>query len=201
MKILGISCSPQKRGNTSTLLEKALSGAAQEGAETEVFSLAGKEINGCKGCYSCHKTGECITKDDMQTLKEKMIEAQGILFGVPVYFYGMNAQAKAIIDRTFSFITPETSLRNKVGGLVTVAGSIGLIDVVKDFYFFFALKQMLPANFVAAYATSKGDIDNRELGLAAAFDLGRQMVQLVDKKFEYPKGFNTNFFAFGTHTH
>jgi len=201
MKILGISCSPQKKGNTAFLLEKALSGAAEEGADTELFSLAGKEINGCKGCYSCHQTGECITKDDMQALREKMIEAEGILFGTPVYFYGMTAQAKAIIDRTFSFNRPESSLRNKIGGVITVAGSIGLIDVIKDFCFFFTLKQMLPANFVGAYATGKGDIENREKGLQAAFDLGRQMVQLAEKKFEYPEEFNSNFFAFGTHTH
>ena len=201
MKILGISCSPQRRGSTSTFLDIALSGAAEEGAETELYSLAGKEIQGCKGCYGCQKTGECVTKDDMQTLKEKMIEADGILFGTPVYFYGMTAQAKAVIDRTFSFNRPESSLRNKVGGVITVAGSIGLIDVIKDFCFFFTLKQMLTANFVGAYSIGKTEIEKMEIAKKASFDLGRQMVQIAEKKFEHPKGFNTNFFAFGTHTH
>ena len=60
---------------------------------------------------------------------------------------------------------------------------------------------MFTANFVGAYAAGKGDVANREKGLQASFDLGRQMVQLAEKKFEHPKGFNSNFFAFGTHTH
>ncbi len=201
MKILGISCSPQKKGSTAAFLEIALNGAEEAGAETELFSIAGKDIQGCKGCYGCQKDGVCVTKDDMQILKEKMVQADGILFGTPVYYYGMTAQAKAIIDRTFSFNQPETSLKNKIAGLVTVAGSIGLIDVIKDFCFFFTLTRMIPANFVGAYATGKGDIENKEMGKQAAYKLGQQMVQLAEKKFEYPDGFNTNFFAFGTHTH
>jgi multimeric flavodoxin WrbA len=201
MKILGISCSPRKKGNTVSLLEETLRGAAENGADVELFSVSGKNIRGCDSCYACFTNGECHIQDDMQPLYEKLIEADGIVFGTPIYFYGMTAQAKTIMDRTFALNKPGKTLTNKVAGVIVVAGSIGLIDVLKDFYFFTTIKRMLPANFVAAYATEKRDAKKLENGMKAAFKLGQEIVQLVDKKFEFPDEFPRNFFAFGTHTH
>ena len=143
MKILGLSCSPRKSGNTEILLSEALNGAQHEGAKAELFSVSGKEIKPCDGCYACSKTGECHIKDDMQTVYQKMIEADGIIFGTPIYVYSMTAQAKAIIDRTFALNRREKSLANKVGGVVVVAGSLGIIDAVKDLYFFFTIRKLI----------------------------------------------------------
>jgi len=201
MKILGLSCSPRKKGNTVTLLEEMLKGAAEHGANTELFSISGKDIRGCDSCYSCFTKGECHIQDDMQPLYEKLLEADGIVFGSPIYTYGMTAQAKAIIDRIFALNQPGRTLTNKVCGVIVVAGSIGLIDALKDYYFFITVQRMLPANFVAAYATEKGDAAQLEKGMTAAFNLGKEVVQLVDKKFKFPNEFPRNFFAFGTHTH
>jgi len=201
MRILGISCSPRKKGNTTTMLTETLKGAESEGAETALFNVAKKVINGCDSCYACTETGRCKIKDDMQGLYDEMIKSDGIVFGAPVYMYGMTAQAKTIMDRTFALNRPDTTMRNKVGGVVAVAGSIGLVDVLKDFYFYFVVKQMVPANFVSAYAVGPGDITQLENGMKAAWNLGRQIVQIAAKKFEYPKEFPSNFFAFGTHTH
>jgi len=182
-------------------LEETLRGAAEHGANVELFSVSGKNIRGCDGCYACFTKGECHIQDDMQSLYEKLIGADGIVFGSPIYTYGMTAQAKAIMDRTFALNKPGKSLVNKVAGVIVVAGSLGLIDVLKDFYFFTTIKRMLPANFVAAYATEKRDAKKLEEGMKAAFRLGKEIVQLVDKKFEFPNEFPRNFFAFGTHTH
>ncbi|NVM44245.1 MAG: flavodoxin family protein [Candidatus Lokiarchaeota archaeon] len=201
MKILAVSCSPRKKGNTVSLLEETLRGAAESGANIELFSVSGKNIRGCDGCYSCLTEGDCHIQDDMQPLYEKLIGADGIVFGSPIYFYGMTAQAKTIMDRTFALNKPGKSLANKVAGVIVVAGSLGLIDVLKDFYFFTTIKRMLPANFVAAYATEKRDAKKLEKGMNAAFKLGKEIVQLVDRKFEFPNEFPRNFFAFGTHTH
>jgi len=200
MKILGISCSPRKKGSTVAVLEEVLKGAKAEGSEIELYSVSGKTLNGCVSCYSCTEKGECKIQDDMADLFTKMIQADGIVFGTPIYYYGMTAQAKAIIDRTFSLNTPENKLRNKVGGIVTVAGSLGMMDALKDFYFFFAVKQMLPANYVAAYSGAVDDINKLEKGMKAARDLGRQMAKLAEKRFEYPEEFPVSHFAFGTHT-
>lgn len=201
MKILGLSCSPRKQGNTDILVGEALSGAQDEGAEVELYNVSDKEIKPCDGCWSCAVKGECHIKDDMQALYDKLVEADGIIFGTPVYFYSMTAQAKTIIDRTLALNRPGRSLANKVGGVVVVAGSIGLIDAVKNLYFFIALRHMIPANFVAAYATGKGEIREREQGMKAARNLGRQMVQIAAKKFEYPAEFGASGIAYGTHTH
>ena len=201
MNILAISCSPRKNGATVEVLEEVLKGAKDEGSSVELYSVAGKTLNGCTSCYACSEKGECVLQDDMSELYSKMIDADGIVFGTPIYYYGMTAQAKAIIDRSFSLNTPEKSLRNKVGGVVTVAGSLGMMDALKDFYFFFAVKQMLPANYVAMYSGAVDDLKKLEKGMKAAGELGRQMVKLVEKKFEYPEDFPPRPFAFGTHTH
>ena len=201
MKILGLSCSPRKQGNTVIMLDEALKGAEHEGSEIELYSVSGKEIKPCDGCFSCARKGVCHITDDMQPLYDKLVEADGIIFGTPIYFYSMTAQAKAIMDRSIALNQPERGLTNKVGGIVAVAGSLGLIEAIKDYYFFFAHRQMLPANFVGAYAADKGDVKKRELGMKAAWDLGRQMAKLISMNFEYPSEFRSNHFAYGTHTH
>jgi multimeric flavodoxin WrbA len=200
MKLLGLSFSPREMGNTELLLEKVFSGAKQLNAETELFRVAGKDIKACDGCGSCFKTGTCHVQDDMQELYNKLAEADGIVFGTPVYFYNMTAQGKAIIDRTIALINPERSLANKIGGVVVTGGSLGLIDAVKDLYFYMVTRQMLPANFVAAYAGAEGDVHKLQKCMQAAEDLGKQMVKLAEKKFEYPAEFRATHFAYGTHT-
>ncbi len=200
MKILGISCSPRGKGSTVSALEEVLKGAKEEGSDVELYSVSGKTLNGCMSCYSCTETGECRIEDDMPGLFTKMTASDGIVFGTPIYYYGMTAQAKTIIDRSFSLNTPHNRLKNKVGGIVTTAGSLGMMDAIKDFYFFFAVKQMLPANFVALYSGAADDINKLEKGMKAARDLGRQMVKLAYKNFEYPEEFPASHFAFGTHT-
>jgi len=198
MKILGLSCSPRKQGNTMLLLKEALEGAKQEGAEVELYSVAGKNIKPCDGCRVCDKTGRCHIKDDMESLYDKLLEADGIIFGTPVYFYSMTAQAKAIIDRTIALGQPERSLANKVGGVIAVAGSQGTTDALKDLYFYMVTRQIIPANFVAAYPVE--DLRKMEKCLKASRDLGRQMVRIAAMKFKYPSEFPRPVFAYGTHT-
>lgn len=198
MKILGLSCSPRNEGNTMLLLNEALDGAKQEGAETELYSVSGKDLKPCNGCWVCTKGEQCPIKDDMEELFEKMLGADGIIFGAPVYFYGMSAQAKTIIDRTIALNTPGKSLRNKVAGVVVTAGSLGITDALKDFYFYIVSRQMLPAHFVAAYPVT--DLKQMEQCMKATHDLGRQVVQIAAKKFEYPKEIPRRSIGYGTHT-
>ncbi len=195
MKILGLSLSPRKDGNTVILLNEALSGAQQEGAETELYSIAGKDIKPCDGCWGCRKAGECHIKDDMQELYTKMLEADGIIYGTPVYFYNMTGQGKMVIDRTLAL---GGRLANKVGGVIAVAGSFGLADTVKDLYFYMITRRMLPASFIAAYGGGKGDVKDLEKCMKATGDLGREIVKIAAKKFEYPEG--GTHIAYGTHT-
>jgi multimeric flavodoxin WrbA len=198
LKILGISCSPRKDGNTVFLLEEALKGARQEGAETELFSVADQKIEHCDGCRTCWKTGACHIPDDMQALYLKLVEARGIILGTPVYSYSMTGICKTVMERMSALGSPEKTLANKVGSAIVTAGSLGLLDSLKNIYFFFVSRQMIPANFVAAYTAT--DPREMEKCLKATRDLGRQMVLIAAQNFKYPQDIPRSGIAYGTHT-
>jgi multimeric flavodoxin WrbA len=200
MKILAVSCSPRKNGNTVAMLEKALEGARGEGAEVELYTVSGKDIRPCDGCWGCRNTGQCHIKDDMQGLYDKLIGAEGIIFGTPIYFWGMTAQAKTVMDRTIALSQPGRTLNNKVCGVVASCGSLGMADALKDFSFYIVQRRMLPANQVSAYVMNPDDLKKMEKCLKALNDLGRQMVALVKMGFKYPEEFFKGPGAFGTHT-
>jgi multimeric flavodoxin WrbA len=199
MKILGISCSPRKKGNTIAMLNETLNAAKAEGAEVELYSVAGKDIQPCDSCWSCAKTGKCHKKDETELLIEKMLAADGIIFGVPVYFQGMTAQAKAIIDRTISLTTPERNLANKVCGVVTSAGELGMVQVLKDFTYYIHVQHMLPANHVAAYLNIQDSLERMPKCREDLRDLGKQMVALIKIGFKYPVEYIKGITTFGTH--
>ncbi len=200
MKILALSFSPREQGNTELLLDHVLQGARQHGADTELYRTADKDIRPCDACGVCFKSGECPIQDDMQEVYAKMLEADGIVFGSPVYFYNITAQGKAVIDRTLALGHSGWTLANKTGGIVVVGGSLGLIDAVKDLYFYMIVHQMLPANFIAAYSSNKGDVKRLEKCRSAAADLGKQLVKIAEKKFTYPEDVKANHIGYGTHT-
>lgn len=100
-KVLILSGSPRKGGNSDTLCDEFARGAEQSGNEVEKIFVADKKIGYCKACYYCRDHGgKCIIKDDMASVLQKMIDADVIVFASPVYFYSVDAQLKALIDRT-----------------------------------------------------------------------------------------------------
>ena len=198
MKVLAISCSPRKNGNTVAILEEALRGAQDAKAEIELYSVSGKNIQPCDGCRSCASSARCHVDDDMQELSDKMIEADGIIFGTPIYFWGMTGQAKTVMDRTIALNQPGRNLTNKVGGVVAVCGSLGLVDALKDYSYFFVQRRMLPANQVAAYVTGPGELDNMPQCMSAARRMGRQIAALIGMNFKYPEEFIERHGAYGT---
>jgi multimeric flavodoxin WrbA len=203
MKVLGLSCSPRKDGNTAALVNLALSGAKREGAEVEYFSVAGKQMAPCDGCRSCATTGVCHIKDDMQEVYKLFIESDAIIFGTPTYCYSIAAQAKIIMDRSRALHDlPEDNkvnkLANKPCGVIAVGASLGLVEVVKDLYFWMVTRYMLPGDYVALYAQSKGDVEKRPEGKKATINLGRQMVRLAAMKFAYPADLMKPAYAYGT---
>lgn len=200
MKILAISCSPRSNGNTVAMLGEVLRAAEEAGAQVELYSVAGRDIRGCDGCWTCFEKGRCHFEDDTEDVIEKMLTADGIVFGVPVYFHGMSAQAKAVIDRTISLNTPQRSLTNKVLGVVASAGSLGLAQVLKDLTYFAHVMHMLPANHVAAYPDREHGIERMPKCRQELRDLGRQMVALVSLGFRYPPEYVKGPTTFGTHT-
>jgi multimeric flavodoxin WrbA len=98
MKIIGIVGSPRTKGNAETLTRIALEAAEKEGAEIELITLAGEDIKPCDGCRVCRQTGTCHINDDLPPIREKMLEADGIILATPVYFGSATPQIKALID-------------------------------------------------------------------------------------------------------
>ncbi len=99
--ILIISSSPVKDGNSDTLCNKFMEGAISSGNQVEKINLREHTINHCRGCGYCSTTdyNGCCQKDDMAAILDKMLEADVIVFGTPVYFYAMCGQMKTFIDR------------------------------------------------------------------------------------------------------
>lgn len=99
-KILIISSSPRKGGNSDLLCDEFIKGAIESGNSVEKIRLSEKKINFCSGCGVCNTTHKCVQKDDMEEILNKMVEANVIVLATPVYFYAMDGQMKTFIDRT-----------------------------------------------------------------------------------------------------
>lgn len=101
-KVLILSGSPRNHGNSDILCDEFARGASEKGHSVEKIRVADKNIGFCRACYACKNTGSCVIHDDMAEVLQKMIDADVIVFASPVYFYSVDAQLKALIDRTVS---------------------------------------------------------------------------------------------------
>jgi len=99
-KVLIISASPRKNGNSDRLCDEFKRGAMETGNETEKIFLGDHKIGFCHGCGFCANGGVCVQKDDMKEILEKMIQSDVIVFATPTYFYTMDGQMKTFLDRT-----------------------------------------------------------------------------------------------------
>lgn len=99
-KVLILSGSPRKNGNSDMLCDEFAKGAAERGNAVEKIRVAEKNVGYCKACYACRNSGVCAIKDDMAEILQKMIEADVLVLASPVYFYSIDAQLKTVIDRT-----------------------------------------------------------------------------------------------------
>ena len=96
-----LSGSPRKGGNSDILCDEFAQGAQEAGNEVEKVRVASNNIHPCSACYYCRDHGgACVYKDDMAAILQKMIDADVLVLASPVYFYSIDAQLKAMIDRT-----------------------------------------------------------------------------------------------------
>ena len=99
VSVLGLSCSPRRRGNTSTMLDSALAGASRAGGSVEKVDVPSLDIGPCRACNACFKTGSCVQKDDMQSLYPKLLGSDAVVLAAPIFSMNLAAQAKTLIDR------------------------------------------------------------------------------------------------------
>jgi multimeric flavodoxin WrbA len=157
MNVLGIVCSPRRGGNTEILVREALLAAREAGAETEIVMIEDKVITPCDGCHTCFQTGHCKIKDDMQAIYKQMEKADAIIFGSPVYFQNVTAQAKAIIDRTFLFLA-SMRLKGKVAAPILALRRVGAGQARNLLYGYFLAQGMIPVRGAVGYGREKGEV-------------------------------------------
>lgn len=109
-KVLILSGSPRKSGNSDLLCDEFMRGAMEAGHEVEKIRVQEKKVACCTGCYACENTGICAIKDDMGEIMQKMIDCDVMVLASPVYFYSIDAQLKAVIDRS---VCRWTEVKNK----------------------------------------------------------------------------------------
>lgn len=132
VKILAINGSPRKNGNTETVLDAFLKGAADAGAETKKVRLADVNFKCCKGCNACHKKGLCIIKDDLSAYFDEVLKADILVLASPIYSMTVTAEMKAFIDRgqflwaqkfiTKTLVFNEEHLKKHIGVFMSTSG-------------------------------------------------------------------------------
>ena len=188
MKVLGIMSSPRRQSNTEILLDKALEGAREAGAEVEKVLVSKLKISPCLEIYACRKDGNCAIKDDMQSLYKKLLEADHIIFASPIFFYGVTSQAKAIIDRCQALWVRRHVLgmgkedkRERRGVFISVGATRGkkLFDgaVLTVKYFFDAIGVKYSGDLLVRGIDNKGQIGEHPAALEDAFRLGQELVR------------------------
>ena len=103
MKIVVLEGSPNKNGSSNLLAENFIRGAEESGHSVQVIDAAHVNIHPCTGCIHCGYEGPCVQKDDMTGIRQKILDADMMVFVTPLYYYGMSAQLKTLIDRFCAF--------------------------------------------------------------------------------------------------
>lgn len=188
MKVVAFNGSARKDGNTAILLNIVLDELKAEGIETEMYSLAGKPIQGCIACFKCfeNKDRRCaVTKDIVNECIQKMIEADGILLGSPTYFADVSAGMKALIERSGMVARANVDLyKRKVGAAVVAVRRAGGIHVFNSLNFFFTINEMIipgSSYWNIAIGRQPGEVNNDAEGVQTMKTLGMNMAWLLKK--------------------
>lgn len=175
-KVLIVSASPRKGGNSELLCDQFMRGAAEAGHQAEKVVLRDKKLNYCVACEACQGNGgTCVHKDDMAEILDKMIRADVIVMATPVYFYTMNGQMKTLIDRTYARYT---DINNKEMYFIMTA-AVGRKDLLertlKGFRgFTFCLGGIKEKGVIyGTGAWNAGDI-KKSSAMAEAYEMGKK---------------------------
>jgi len=189
VRVLGLFGSPRRGGNTEILLEEVLRGAEKEGAKVERLYLSDFTITPCKECHGCDETGNCIILDDMEKIYPKLLEADVVILASPIFFYGVTAWTKALIDRSQAlwvrkYLLKEPSLgkegKKRKGFFISLGATKGQKvfegSILTAKYFFDVLNADYAGDLLFRGVEAKGDILKHPEALQQAFEAGRRLV-------------------------
>ncbi len=188
--VLGLAGSPRHGGNTETLLDWCLDEARSQGAEVVKYRLCDLNLHGCRACDGCWKEGECIVNDDMQQLYPHLRTADSIVLASPIYFMGMAAVSKMMVDRCQCFWALKYVLKRPVrrmGGLARLGAHIscsgtrhprafeGAGEVMKTLWH---VLDVTPAGeLLVSGVDARGEIGGRPEARAEVEDIGRRLAR------------------------
>ncbi len=188
MKVLGINCSPRKGGNTELLIKEAFKALEKEGIKTEFFQLGGKKVNGCIACMKCRKKldGRCHQKNEViNECIEKMVKADAIIIGSPVYHADISADTKALIEvSSYSLRAAGNPLKYKPGAAIIAVRRAGAIHAFDSINHFFLINEMIipgSSYWNIGIGREKGEVLKDEEGMKTMRVLGENMAWLLQK--------------------
>lgn len=190
MTVLGISTSPRRHGNTEILLDEVLRGAQEAGGSVEKIVLNELNVGPCRECERCVEAGRCVVQDDVQTVYGKLIEIDRLAFASPIFFMGLCAQAKMLVDRSQALwikkyvrkenVVPPDRMPRRKGLLISVGGTRGekLFNCAQLTmkYFFDVLEMEYAENLTFGRIDAKGEIASHPTALEDAYAAGRRLV-------------------------
>lgn len=188
MRVLGINCSPRRKGNTELLIREAFKPLEASGINTELFQLGGKDVKGCIACMKCREKadGRCHQKNEViNNCIEKMIMADAIIIGSPVYFADISADAKALIEVAgYAMRGAGNPLKRKPGAAVIAVRRAGAIHAFDSINHFFLINEMIIPG--ASYwnigtGRDKGDVLTDEEGIKTMKVLGENLTWLLNR--------------------
>ncbi len=185
MKVLGIMGSPRIGGNTQILLDAALKEACSAGAAAETLLVDQLKISPCREYYGCVKDGNCVIRDDMDAIYPKLLTADIVIVAAPMFFYGLPAQLKALVDRSQAVWGRTHVLKQPLppgrrGAFIGVGATRGLklFDgaILTVRYFFKAIGVSYAGELLVRGVDARGDIRRHPDALARAAELGKKLV-------------------------
>jgi len=182
MKVLGISGSPRKDGNTATLVKLILDRCHRAGIETEFVSLAGKKILPCLGCEKCREKRWCIIEnDDWDKIIKKVLDCDVLIIGSPTYYFDVNGQTKNFIDRTFS-LYHDRKLTGRKGVAVAVHANKGVSRTIQTLEGFLSTHEFASLGSIKGTGFHEGDVLNDTDAIKKAEKTADKIIQLIRTK-------------------
>ncbi len=193
-KIVAINGSPHGGiGNTSLMIEMFRPTLEQEGFELEVITLHDKEIDYCTGCALCLEKGKCWIPDDHRGIVKKLLAADGVILGAPVYFFHVPAQMKTFLDRSLAW-GHKPPATYKPGLALSVAAAFGETEVANYLARLLGVYGAYSVGTLSALATGPGGFLGKETVQARARDLASDLARAIKEKRRYPATSGELFF-------
>jgi len=184
--IVAINGSPHAgRGNTSMMIEMLRGPLSEEGFNLETINLCEKEIDYCYGCAFCLEKGKCWIEDDHRSIVNKLLSADGIILGSPVYFSNVTGQMKTFLDRSLAYgHKPQPAW--KPGLAVCVSAGLGETQTAEYLAGVLRVYGAFAVGKLTAIATGPGEFVGRETVTARAQDLARDLARAIREKRRRP---------------